>query len=65
MFHASGSFCVTKPDGKLFKIVESESGLYYLDTTKNTNAEGVVMLTTISEKRNNCTNEEYLGAVLS
>ena len=29
---ADGAFVVTKPDGKVFKFVRSESGLHYLDT---------------------------------
>jgi hypothetical protein len=45
-----GLFCVTKLDGSMFKFVESEIWLYYVDTTKQRPKEGVAFLNIVEDK---------------
>jgi hypothetical protein len=56
-------FYVTKPDGKTFEFIESDGRLYYLDTHSNTNGKEIVLLSTVADKKQNYTNEDYLRAV--
>ena len=56
-------FHVTKNDGKRFEFIESEGGLYYMDTSKYIEKQGVTLITTVNDKRNNYTNEDYLRAI--
>jgi hypothetical protein len=56
-----GSFVVTKPDGEQFEFRESETGLYYLDTTSS--ASATVLVTTVEENKARYTNADYLRAV--
>jgi hypothetical protein len=57
------SFCVKKADGKTFLFKESERGLYYIDTVNNVHQDGVLMVNTVSNKKDNYTNEDYQQAV--
>jgi hypothetical protein len=51
---------VTKPDGTKFQFKESDSG--FMDTIKHTQQQGVLMVNTVSNKKENYTNEDYQRA---
>jgi hypothetical protein len=51
----NGTYHVIKPDGKKRKFVESESGLYHLDATKENE---FTLVTTVEDKANQYTKKE-------
>jgi hypothetical protein len=57
----AGAFVVTKPDETTFEFVESESGLYYLDTLSSPTA--TVLVNTVEENKTRYTNADYLRAL--
>ena len=50
-------FYVTKIDREKIEFVESEGGLYYLNTAKQVSKRGVTLVTTLDEKRSMYTNK--------
>jgi hypothetical protein len=55
-------FIVTKPEGKRFEFVESEEGLYFMDTLL-VGKQGAVFVNTVADNKSKYTNEDYLNAV--
>ena len=53
------TFVVTKPDGMMFKFVESPEGLHYLDTEGDS---GTTLVNTVANSRSNYSNQDYLRA---
>jgi hypothetical protein len=53
------TFIVTKPDGTTFEFIQSDAGLYYLDTSNH----GVALVTTVAQNKSKYTNADYLKAV--
>ena len=51
---------VTKPDGMMFKFVESPEGLHYLDMEGDL---GMTLVNTVPNNRSNYSNQDYLRAV--
>ena len=54
------AFVVTKPDGMMFKYVESPEGLHYLDTEGDL---GMTLVNTVAGIWSNYSNQDYLLAV--
>jgi hypothetical protein len=52
-------FVVTKPDGTAFKFEQSDSGLFYLDTS----ICGVSLVTSVADNKSRYTNADYMKAV--
>lgn len=50
---------MTKPDSVVFKFVESDSGLYYLDSAE----PATVLVNTVADNKSSYTNDDYLRAV--
>jgi hypothetical protein len=58
----NNSFLVTKPDGNTFEFKQSDSGLFYLDTSE-TSTNGVSLVTTVAENKSCYTKADYDKAV--
>ncbi len=58
----NGVFTVTRPDGETFEFCESDRGLYYMDTKLS---NGTVLVTTVNDRKQYYTNEDYQRAVVA
>jgi hypothetical protein len=65
---SDGEFLVTKPDGMVFRFIESGTGLYYLDTGTHRGMDaqhGCVFVNIVADNRASYTNTEYRKAVVA
>ena len=61
--HDGNEFRVHKPDGTTRVFRQSPKGLYYMDTSGDTN--GITLVSTVADNRSSYTNRDYSRAVLA
>ena len=59
-FSEDSHFLVTKPDGEVFKFIESNDELYYVDTAGH--EKGFTLVNTVDNNISKYTSKEYLRA---